>query len=269
MKIYEFEKLMDEFAPVSLKEGFDNVGLMIGESNLEITNILVALDCTLDVIKEAREKNCNLILTHHPLLFRKPSSITDKTLQGKKILQLIQSNIAVYSSHTNLDAVQGGINDVVVDILGFKNSEILSENKEAKNTNIKSGIGRLITLEKEINLKDLLNLLKDKLVLKDLRYSGDLDRKIKKVSIINGSGQDFFEISKIKEADAIITGDTSYHFVSDFSEENIAIVDIGHFPSEFAPFINVSKEIYIKLIQQNFNGEMIVSQKSKNPYNIF
>lgn len=269
MKIFEFERLMNEIAPLELKESFDNVGLMIGESETEITNILAALDCTLEVIDEAVEKKCNVILTHHPILFRKPNCITDKTLQGRKILKLIKNDIAVYSSHTNLDAIEGGINDVVVDILGLDQGEILAKNKFAENINIKAGIGRLVTLEKEVSLKDILNLLKEKLNLSDLRFCGDLHKKIKKISIINGSGQDFFEISKIKEADVIITGDTSYHFVSDFNEENIAIVDIGHFPSEFAPLIKICNEIHKKLKNNDFHGEMIVSEKSKNPYKIF
>lgn len=268
MKIYEFEKIMNEFAPVILKESFDNVGLMIGESEIEITNVLVALDCTLQVIEEAVKKNCNLILTHHPILFRKPSNITNKTLQGKKILKLIKNNIAVYSSHTNLDAIQGGINDAIVEILGFGQGDILARNEIGENINRKAGIGRLITLKNESKLIGILNLLKNKLELKDIRFCGNIDKTIKKIAIINGSGQDFFEICKKKKADVIITGDTSYHFVSDFNEENIAIVDIGHFSSEFAPLIKVSKEINKKLIENNFKGEMLISKESKNPYKI-
>lgn len=269
MKISEFEKIINEFAPTSLKESFDNVGLMVGESDKEITNILVALDCTLEVINEAIENNCNLIFTHHPLLFRKPSSITDRTLQGKKILKLIQNNIALYSAHTNLDAVEGGINDTIVEILGFGKGEILDRNENAKKINVNGGIGRLIALDKEITLKDILSIVKNKLNIQDLRYAGDLNKIIRKAAIINGSGQDFFEISKSKNADLIITGDTTYHFVSDYNEEDIAIVDIGHFSSEFAPLIKVSNDIMKILSGNNFNGEMLVAKTSKNPFNIF
>ena len=126
MKINDFEVYMNEIAPTYLKEDFDNVGLMVGDSESDISKILVALDGTLEVIEEAIEKGCDLILTHHPLIFSKPSSITDKTIQGTKIRKLIKNNIALYSAHTNLDSVKGGITDVLGKILELEEMKVLS-----------------------------------------------------------------------------------------------------------------------------------------------
>jgi putative NIF3 family GTP cyclohydrolase 1 type 2 len=90
LKVKDIHRIIEKYAPEKLKEDYDNVGLMVGDMESEVTSILVSLDCTLDVIKEAEDKNCNLIFTHHPLLFSRPKSITTDTLIGKKIIRLIK-----------------------------------------------------------------------------------------------------------------------------------------------------------------------------------
>ena len=125
LKVRDIDKIMEEYAPARFKESYDNVGLMVGDKECEVTSILVALDCTLEVIEEAKKKGCNVILTHHPLLFKKPTNITTDTLLGRKILELIKNDINVYSSHTNLDSVKGGINDIIMEFLGFENYYII------------------------------------------------------------------------------------------------------------------------------------------------
>ncbi len=98
---------------------------MVGDKDAIVTKILIALDCTMDVICEAMEKGCNFILTHHPLLFNKPKTITTDTLVGKKIIKLIKNDINVYASHTNLDSAKGGLNDIATEILGFNKYKII------------------------------------------------------------------------------------------------------------------------------------------------
>lgn len=118
MLLNDFIKIMEEIAPPSLKEDFDNVGLMVGDRKKEVSKVLVALDCT--KINKAEELNVDLILTHHPLIFKKPSSITTDTLLGSKIIELIKNDINLYSAHTNWDSVKNGINDTIVEVLGMK-----------------------------------------------------------------------------------------------------------------------------------------------------
>jgi dinuclear metal center YbgI/SA1388 family protein len=265
VNIKEFCETIEEIVPLELKESFDNVGLQVECENKEIKKILVALDCTLDVIEEAKNNNIDMIFTHHPLLFLKPSSITYDTLQGKKILELIKNDIALYSSHTNLDSVKNGLNDRIVKELGFPESQIM-ESKISKHGEY--GIGRFVNLDSNLELGEILRLIKQNLNVNTMRYSGDLSKKIKSIAIINGAGQDFFLKAKEMGADCIITGDTTYHYVSDFNELSIAIIDIGHFGSEWPVLKAVFKDIEKEFLKDK-NIEVLYSKASKDPYEFF
>ena len=186
IKVNNIINEMELLAPTYLKEDFDNVGLMVGDKNKEVKKVLLALDCTLKVIEEAKKENVELIITHHPLIFKRPSSITTDTLQGKKIIELIKNDISLYSSHTNLDSVENGLNDTIVSILGFDNSKILEKNKRDD----KAGLGRIVSLKESIQLEDLISKIKKSLNINNLRVVKGKD-KVNKIAIINGSGQDF------------------------------------------------------------------------------
>ena len=234
--VKDISKEIEKFAPKYLMEDYDNVGLMVGRDDKHVSKVLLALDCTNDVIREAIENNADMIISHHPLLFKKPKSITTNDLLGNKIISLIKEDISLYSCHTNLDSTKNGINDVLVNLLGFKSSLIIDE-KESENG--KCGIGRLIRLEEPMSLDDLVSIIKNKLDIKGLRVAKGSD-KVNTIAVINGSGQDYFYEAKKLGADCIITGDTTYHFVSDFKEMNISIID-----------------------------EFIKSETNKDPYEIF
>ena len=185
IKVNNIIKEMELLAPTYLKEDFDNVGLMVGDKNKEVKKVLLALDCTLKVIEEAKKENVELIITHHPLIFKRPRSITTDTLQGKKIIELIKNDISLYSSHTNLDSVENGLNDTIVSILGFDNFKILEKNKRDD----KAGLGRIVSLNESIQLEDLISKIKKSLNINNLRVVKGKD-KVNKIAIINGSGQD-------------------------------------------------------------------------------
>ncbi|SFA75983.1 dinuclear metal center protein, YbgI/SA1388 family [Clostridium frigidicarnis] len=265
LKIKEFIRYMNLLAPEDLKESYDNVGFQIGDRECEVKKVLIALDATLEVIKEAKEKEVNLLITHHPLLFKKPSSITNDTLQGKKILELIKNDINLYSAHTNLDSVNGGMNDIIMMLLGLKDSEIMDKNINDNS----SGIGRIANLDKEKTLKEMCRLVKMNLGVRFIKVVGDMNRSIKTVAVINGSGESFFEKAKSMGADLVITGDTSYHFASDYNEMGMAIMDIGHFSSEWPLFKEISKKIQAYFKENDESIEVFISEKSKDPYSIY
>lgn len=260
IKVNNIINEMELLAPTYLKEDFDNVGLMVGDKNKEVKKVLLALDCTLKVIEEAKKENVDLIITHHPLIFKRPSSITTDTLQGKKIIELIKNDISLYSSHTNLDSVENGLNDTIVSILGFDNSKILEKNKRDD----KAGLGRIVSLKESIQLEDLISKIKKSLNINNLRVVKGKD-KVNKIAIINGSGQDFIGKAVALGADCIITGDTTYHFASDYKEMEISILDVGHFASEQITFFNVMENLKEKFKDVEF----ITSTVEEDPFSFY
>lgn len=266
LKVKDIENIIEEYAPLILKEDYDNVGLMVGDSQCEITSILVALDCTLEVIDEAIKKNCNFILTHHPLIFKRPSNITNDTLLGKKIIKLIKSDLNLYSSHTNLDSVKGGINDMLLDVLGFSNGQVIDPSKVNGYDDVKLGIGRIINLNDSISLLELCSKVKVALKTSHIRYVGDKTMEINKIAIINGSGESYFQQAISLGAQCIITGDTSYHYASDYRELGIAIIDAGHFGTEWPAFKLVFSILEKTIIDKGYNNSVFISESIKDPY---
>lgn len=259
IKVKNIIKEMEKFAPQFLKEDFDNVGLMVGDKESEVKRVLLALDCTKNVIEEAKEVGADLIITHHPLIFRKPSRIVRDDLQGWKIIELIKNNISLYSSHTNLDSTKGGINEEIVRVLGFDESKIIEASKV--NGYDDTGLGRIVSLKEEMRVDELINQVKEKLSINNLRAVIGSD-SVKKIAIINGSGQDFFSKAIRMGADCIITGDTTYHFASDYKEMGVTIIDAGHFPTEWLVFLEVMEKIKQKFEEVEF----ISSTKCEDPY---
>jgi dinuclear metal center YbgI/SA1388 family protein len=259
VKVRDITKEIEAFAPKFLMESYDNVGLMVGDQNKKVKKALLSLDCTNDVINEAVSLNCELIITHHPLLFKRPKNIIKGDLLGNKVISLIKEDIALYSCHTNLDSAKEGINETIVKMLGFNTQKIIESNE--CNNYEQGGIGRLVNLEKEQSLDNLIELVKKNLNIKKMRVVRGTE-KVTKLAIINGSGQDFFYKAKNLGADCIITGDTTYHFASDFKEMGISIIDAGHFGTEYLVFLKT-----LEFLKEKFKSvEFIASKRCQDPY---
>ncbi|NMF03460.1 Nif3-like dinuclear metal center hexameric protein [Clostridium beijerinckii] len=259
VQVKDIGREIERFAPKFLMESYDNVGLMVGDEDKTINKVLLSLDCTNEVIEEAVDLRCELIITHHPLLFKRPKNIVKGDLLGNKLINLIKEDIALYSCHTNLDSAKGGINETIVRMLGFESQEIIEPNES--NNYKDGGIGRLVKLDEEIMLNDLIEIIKKNLNVKNMRIVRGKN-KVRTIAIINGSGQDFFYKAKDLGADCIITGDTTYHFASDFKELGISIIDAGHFSTEYLVFLKT-----LDFLKEKFKDvEFIASKKSEDPY---
>lgn len=266
LKIKDVAAIIENYAPIKYKESYDNVGLMIGDREAVVSNILIALDCTMNVIEEAKNKECNLIINHHPILFLKPSTITKDSLIGNKIIEIIKGDINVYAAHTNLDSARGGLNDIFMELLEFKNYKTIELSKANDSQDEISGVGRIIDLEEEITLENLCLHVKNKLELSNLKYSGAEETKIRKIAVVNGSGEDYFKLSKSLGADCIITGDTTYHYVSDYREEGMCIIDAGHFETEWPIFKLYSQTLIKELKNNGFCNDVYISEETKPAY---
>lgn len=228
MKAKDIIKILEDNFPCANAEDWDNVGLVVGDFNKEVKRIQFSIDATLKVIDTAIENKVDMIITHHPVIFRAIKSVREQDILGKKLRKLIKNDINVYCIHTNLDSTLGGLNDYVLEKLGQKNSKILDINLENN-----SGIGRIYSLEQEKDLKTYIEEIKEKLGIKNLRViSRDYNSKIKKVVLINGSAMSYWREAKSKNIDLFITGDIGYHDALEAMEAGLNIIDFGHYESE-------------------------------------
>jgi len=264
MKVSEVTEILDKWMPRSIAEDFDNVGLLIGDSNSEVKNILVTLDTTSNVIDEALDKNCNLIISYHPIIFNDLKKVTsDAGYVQKSIIKAVKNNISVYAIHTSLDNHPEGISYFLSKKIGLKNTSTLIPKKNP-DSKLKLGMGVKGELEKPLEETDFFNLLKEKLNLKYLRHSVKLNKKISKVSIVVGSGSFAIKNSLDSNVDAFITSDLKYHNFFEVDDKAL-LIDIGHYESEN----------HIKLIIKEFlnkklpNFTILLSKQNINPVNYY
>ena len=239
---------LNKLADIKLAEKWDNVGLMLGDFNSEVKNVLVCLDVTTTVVNEAITNNIDLIISHHPLIF-KPLKSLDFTVDFKSniIKTLVKNDISVISFHTNLDSATYGLNDFLAKKLELKNIRILFEHETYKN----AGLGRIGELAEEFTQKEFITYIKEKFNLETISAVLGNNDNIKTVALLGGSGADF--IYTLPEVDIYLTGDVGYHVALDALEMKKNIIDVGHFTEHLV------KDLLLEYI-----GELSINvQKSK------
>lgn len=219
--------LMEDLAPARYAEEWDNPGLNIGDPEAEVKKIIVALDASEAVIDEAVEKGADMIVTHHPLLFHPVKKINYDSPDGRKIIKLIRNNINMFAAHTNLDAVKGGTNDVLAEMLGLKNLSVLSMGNEEG-----VGIGRTGEFDGDVTLGMLSVKVKEVLGLDAVRVIGNLSSKVKKAALCTGAGMEFMPEAIDTGCDVFITSDIRYHEAMEAVERGLAVIDATHYATE-------------------------------------
>lgn len=210
---------LEEFAPTYLKEEWDNVGLMLGHPDWDISKCYVALDVTDQVIDCAVQNGCNLIVTHHPFLMGDISAINLEEEKGRQIARLLSNKIAVYSMHTNFDSCQGGVNDCLCELLG------LSDYHTDEPSIFRKG-----TLDEPVRLRDFITMVKDALHVSYVNYTGDPNRTVKTVAVVGGSGGSM--VSLMKDCDVYLTGEAKYHEYQLAESLGLCMITAGHFETE-------------------------------------
>ena len=210
--------------PLELAYDWDNVGLQIGSLDKSLTGVLITLDVTLEVLEEAVRKGANLIISHHPLIFKPLKQIVTDTYKGRLIEQLLSSKMTVYVSHTNYDLGHTGMNQVLADRLKLLNQSVL----EAVGEN--HGLGRVGQMPEPLVLPEAIGYIKRALDLRHARLIGTLDdRHIHTLAISGGSGASQMVHAKARGADLYLTGDVSYHQAQDMRQLELCALDIGHY----------------------------------------
>jgi len=250
----EIKKIMETNFPIDLAYDWDNVGLQVGTLNKEISSILISLDLTKEVINEAIDAKSNLIIVHHPLLFRAIKKITLDSYLGKCIELLIKNDIALYVAHTNFDLSNVGMNTILADKLKLSNHTPLDYVTEDE------GLGR-IGFVNTVSTKEYIDTVKEIFRINDVRFIGDINKKVSRVAVCGGSGADLFMKSKLQKADILITGDVSYHKALDALAIGMNILDVGHNIEKI--YAEHLKEI---LIKEGVSKPIIISKVNTNPY---
>lgn len=227
--VHDVLEALEQFAPASMKYDWDNVGLLCGRGSQEVHKILVALDPFEDVCQEAAETGADLIVTHHPLIFQAPKSITDGDSVGRCILFLASHNISAVNAHTNLDCAPGGVNDRLAELLGLQNVEILNP-MGTDGQGRPYGLIRMGTVE-ETPLADFLDRVKENLRAPGLRYA-DGGKPVRRIAV--GGGACAGAVREVYDAgcDTFVTADVKYNQFWDAHDLGLNLIDAGHFWTE-------------------------------------
>ncbi len=228
MTVKDIMSCITEIAPLQWQEDYDNAGLQVGDLNAEVHKALIALDVTEELVDEAIAKQCDLIVSHHPLIFRGLKHLTPQTYIERVVMKAIKHDIAIVSMHTNLDNSYLGVSRVLADKLGLTNLHILQPSTDEPEL---CGAGMIGEFDQPMKEVDFLNLVAEKIGSPCLKHSALTGRMIKKVALCGGSGTPFMSDALRQKADAYLTADIKYHdyFVP---EGNILLVDGGHFETE-------------------------------------
>lgn len=220
--VRNIEQSLYAWAPRALAESWDNVGLLVGDPEAVVDTVLVALDITPQVVAEAVEKNCQLIVAHHPVMncaWHQVQTVRTDDRQGRVLTELIRHNIAAICMHTNLDAAEGGVNDLLAEKLGLSELTPLTEEK----------IGRIGTLKCEIPLVEFTHFVIESLGCNGLRYV-DGGRPVRRVAVGGGACGCYIPQAVAAGCDTFVTSDLKYN---DFLDtEGLNLIDAGHFPTE-------------------------------------
>lgn len=208
-------------APEAGKESWDNVGHLVGRSNQEVTKILTALDITLPVIQEAQELGVQLIVSHHPVIWDTHKFVTDRVIQQERVLRLIEGGLSAICMHTNLDEAEDGVDDTLVEVLGFHAEGHLAEGK----------IGHISTLEAPMPLQSFLKMLQEKLQVNGLRFYSS-GKPVHRIATGCGSCGEYLKDAVDAGCDTFLTGDIKYNVFLDAQDQAINLIDAGHFCTE-------------------------------------
>ncbi len=248
MTVKELYDRLSERIPEELREPWDNDGLMCSsDDSAEVKNVLVTLDVTEDIIDYAIAHSIDLIVSHHPLIFKPLKYVTEENHISRKVIKLIKNDISVMSFHTRADKVEGGVNDTLCDILKIKDTVPFGE----------GFLGRIGTLDEEYTMEDFSYLLKDYLDCDGVKVSDAL-MPVHRVAVVGGDGKSYVEAALKAGADTFVSGRIGYNVMAEAGEMGINLIEAGHFFTEhpvtefFQTLIHrIDPELYVEIIDSN------------------
>ena len=259
MKIKEITDAIERFAPLALQEGYDNAGLVVGDPEREVGRALLAVDVTEEVLAEAEREGCDLVVTHHPIVFHPLKRLNEADYVQRCVARAVRRDIALYACHTNLDSAPEGMSQMLGNLLGLRNVILL----EPTATEMPgSGFGIVGEPEHVLPTEEFLRTVRDRLSLKCIRYSGITRPTVRRAALCTGAGASMMSAAKRAGADVYLSADFKYNDFLDADRE-LVIADIGHFESEYCA-IDLIYEIIRKKMP---TFALHKSMRSVNPVN--
>ena len=257
MKIKQVLSALEQFAPLPLQESWDNAGLQVGLTEAETSGALLCLDVNEKIVDEAIRKGCNLIVSHHPLLFHGLKQVSGRDYVQRCVIKAIKHDIVIVSMHTNMDNAQDGVNWKIAERLGLTDCRFFARKQV---DGIEAGSGVVGSLPDSMAAEDFIQMVKDRFQVACAQCNELLQRPVKKVAICGGAG-DFLLDDAVREgADAFITGEMHYHVFFDH-EQQVQICVIGHYQSE-----QYTSEVFRDIIQRECPGVRTeIAETSTNP----
>lgn len=219
VRVTDVYRWIDRFAPFSTAEEWDNAGLLAGDMNKEVDGVLCALDLNESVIDEAVSKNAQLIVTHHPILFRGRKNLREDDPEGRMLCKLLRAELALIAAHTNFDNAQPGVNDALAQRLGL--TDIF-----AGESGMRTGTPAQRTLGNFLHHAE-------RVLGTPIRCYGDAERSISRVSVLGGAGDDFAPLAREAGADVYLTGEIGYHKAMDAYYSGVCVLEAGHAATEW------------------------------------
>lgn len=235
MRCGDIIEKLEILSPIPFAEEWDNVGLLAGRRDKKVERIFLAVDATDEVIEQAVAFQADMLITHHPLIFKGLKKISTDDFVGRRIFSLIQNDISYYAMHTNFDVM--GMADAAADEIELKDRQVLDITYEDEIS--KEGCGRFGKLPQIMSLQECAKLVKEKFHLENVRVYGELDTMLETAAIMPGSGADMIGDALKARVDVMITGDIKHHEGIDAVARGLSIIDAGHYGIEklFVPYI--------------------------------
>ena len=257
MKIRQVLDALEQFAPLPLQESWDNAGLQLGLTEAEVSGALLCLDVNEQIIDEAIRRGCNLVVSHHPLLFRGLKQISGADYVQRSVIKALKNDIVVVSLHTNMDNAQGGVNWKIAERLGLQGCQFFAQKMV---DGMEAGSGVVGELPSALDARAFIELVKQQCGVQCAMCNELLERPIRKVAICGGAGDFLLPDAVAQGADAFITGEMHYHQYFGY-EQRIQLCVIGHYQSE-----QYTSEIFRDIIQKECPGvTTCIAETCTNP----
>ncbi|SEA92951.1 dinuclear metal center protein, YbgI/SA1388 family [Alistipes timonensis JC136] len=258
MKISQITEVIERFAPLGWQESYDNAGLIVGRPDDEVHKALLAVDVTEEVLDEAEAEGCDIVLTHHPIIFHALKRFNSADPVQRCVERAIRSRIALYACHTNLDSAPEGMSWRLAEILGVGNLGVLQPSEAGEGV----GFGVVGELSESVDTVEFMQFIRRKLGVKVVRYSDTATSAVRRVAVCTGAGASLIGEARRAGADIYITADLKYN---DFMtpDKVLTVADIGHFESEYCAI-----ELLFDILSKNLCTFAVrKSERSRNPVN--